>query len=211
MERCSTLLCHCLVYYITDSIYPHLPQDPSFWNTSENRSKPNPSQCSYSLWTLLSSHSRLLMSRVAAIAPTGFVGGFVGDNSIISYATGSSHHKRVYHHPDSSHPPPAQSCIQRGHSQQGLSATTKPPLLGTESAGQVSSLAAAWLLLCFIEDPAHDRQTSPNSYLLSPSLLASAQLGKPSEAKRWVQLQQPACTVMPLPLQRRGWGTDAEA
>lgn len=83
------------------------------------------------------------MSRVAAIAPTGFVGGFVGDNSIISYATGSSHHKRVYHHPDSSHPPPAQSCIQQGNSQQGLSATTKPPLLGTESAGQVSSLAAA--------------------------------------------------------------------
>lgn len=89
-------------------------RDPSFWNTWENRSEPSPSQYSYSPWTLLSSQSGLVTSGVVAIVPTGFVGGSVEDNSILSYTTGNSHHKCVYHCPDSSFPPPAQKCIQAG-------------------------------------------------------------------------------------------------
>lgn len=38
----------------------------------------------------------------------------MGDNSIFSYATGSSHGKHVYHCPDSLFPPPAQKCIRAG-------------------------------------------------------------------------------------------------
>ena len=189
------------------SIYLHLPWDPSFWNTSENRSEPNPTQCSYSLWTPLSSHSRLIMTRVVATVPMGFV----GENGILSYATGYPHHKCVYHHPDSSLPPPAQSCIQRGRSWEGLSVTVTPSLFGTESARQVSSLFVAWRLLHFVKDPTQDRQTSQSSHPLFPCLRAAAQLGKHSKAKPWARLRQPACTATPLPSRRQGRGRHTEA
>lgn len=69
------------------------------------------------MWTLLSSHSGLVTSGVVAVIPTRFVGGFVGNNSILSNATGSSHHKHVYYHPNFSLPPPAQKCIQAGRAE----------------------------------------------------------------------------------------------
>lgn len=162
-----------------------------FWNTSENRSEPNPPQCSYSLWSLLNSCSRLFVLGGVAITPAGSVGGFVGDNSILSYATGSSHHKCVYHGPSSSLPPPAQSCNQRGNSQDLLLVTVTPSLFSTESTGQVSSLFAAWRLLCFVKDPTHNRQIHLSSYPLSPCLLASAQLGKHSKATQFSCSSQP--------------------
>lgn len=136
----------------------------------------------------LSSCSRLLMSRVVAVVSTGFVEGSVVHSSILSGATGSSHHKCLYHHPDSSLSPPAQRKLlhfhlQQGNSQKELPATITPSLFDTKCAGQVSSLLAAWRVLCFVKDPTHSRQTSQSSYLLSHCLPASTQLGKHSKAE----------------------------
>lgn len=116
--------------------------------------------------------------------------------SIPSYTTGSSHRKWVYHHPDSSFPPPAQKCIQAGRD----ASDTLP--FWHRKHRVVSFFSTTWWLLCFIKDPVHGREASPSSCPLSPCLQHP-----PSYANRarqsCVQLQQLlACTAMPLPLQR---------
>lgn len=60
-------------------------RDPSFWNTSENRSEPSPSRCRYSPWTLLSSHSGLVMScqEWLQLFLQGLVGGSVGQHPFL--------------------------------------------------------------------------------------------------------------------------------
>lgn len=182
-----------------------------FWNTSENRSEPNPPQCSYSLWSLLNSCSRLFMLGAVAITPTGSVGGFVGDNSILSYTTGSSYQKRVYRHPDCSLSPPALSCIQQRNSQELLLVTVTTPPFQHRKCRAGFFPFTAWRFLCFVKDPTHNRQTHLSFYPLSLCLLASTQIGKHSKARLCsAAAASPAQRCRPPP-QRHGSGRDAEA